>query len=161
MDRTDLSKPVILALFILLSVFAGIWYSGVRNEVNPTKFLLAKGTPISVAGVKLFVDVADNKKAWEQGLSGRESMPPLRGMLFVFPTEDYYKIWMKGMRFPIDVLWIDKDGYIVDIWEHAMPDSYPGIYTPNRRAKYILETVADFVDEHNIDIGDKVTRLPR
>lgn len=158
---TSLTKPVVVALFILISVFAGIWYSGIRDESLPGQARDMRGRLLSIEGVRVYVDIADEKSEWEKGLSGRDSLAPLRGMLFVFPTADYYKIWMKNMNFPIDVFWIDDNGKIVDIWHHAMPDSYPNAYKPNKRARYILETVADFADEHGIEIGDSVLKLPR
>ncbi len=161
MYDSEFSKPVIMAVFILLSVFAGIWYSGIKDEVLPSDSYGVKGRLISIEGVRLYVDIADEEKEWIQGLSGRDNLPPQRGMLFVFPTSDYYRIWMKGMKFPIDVFWVDENGYIVDIWHHALPDSYPYVYTPSRRAKYVIETIADFADEHNIEIGDRVYKLPK
>ncbi len=161
MQESEFSKPVVMAMFVLLSVFAGIWYSGIKDETLPFESYGVRGKVISVEGTRLYVDIADEKSEWEKGLSGRDRLPPQRAMLFVFPTADYYKIWMKGMRFPIDVFWIDEDGYIVDIWRYAMPDSYPQVYTPRQRAKYVLETVAGFAEEYNIEHGDRVYKLPK
>ena len=164
MQDTDLSKPVVVSLVILLSIFVGIWYTGIRDDDLARQIgTLPKGKLLSIEGVKVYAEIADTKEEWEKGLSGRESLAPQRAMLFVFPHSDYYSIWMKGMKFPIDVFWIDENGYIVDIWHHAMPDDSisPQVYTPSRKAKYVLETAADFADEHNIEIGDRVYKLPK
>ncbi len=158
----DLKKPLILILFIMFSALAGVWFI----EVKDSGFIdvsreYAGGVMLSIEGVKVFAEIADEKDEWEKGLSGRDKLPPNRAMLFVFPTSDYYAIWMKDMNFPIDVFWIDENGYIVDIWKHAMPDSYPYVYEPQSKAKYVLETIADFAEEHGIEVGDKVYNLPK
>jgi len=161
MQESEFHKPVIVSLIILVSVFVGIWYTGVKDGFSGEATFISKGRLISIEGIKLYVDIADEKSEWVKGLSGTKQLQPQRGMLFVFPTEDYYKIWMKNMNYPIDVFWINKEGKIVDIWHHAMPDSYPSAYVPSRRAKYVLETIADFADEHGIEIGDTVYKLPK
>ncbi len=161
MRDDGLNKAVLMAFFILISIFAGIWYSSNDSIALKNNYLSDRARPISIEGITVYAEIADSKSEWEAGLSGRAGLAPQRAMLFVFPKSDYYKIWMKDMNFPIDVFWIDSDGYIVDIWHHALPDSYPNFYTPARKAKYVLETVADFADEHNIEIGDRVYKLPK
>ena len=134
-----------MAFFILISIFAGLWYSSNDSIALKNSYLSDRARPISIEGITVYAEIADSKSEWEAGLSGRAGLAPQRAMLFVFPKSDYYKIWMKDMNFPID----------------ALPDSYPNFYTPARKAKYVLETVADFADEHNIEIGDRVYKLPK
>ena len=162
MQDTGLNKVTLLALFLLLSIFAGVWLTTISDNSSLIKNISGKNERVIVVnGVRLAVEVADSEEEWAKGLSGREYLPPLRGMLFVFPKEDYYQIWMREMKFPIDIFWIRSDGVIIDIKKHATPDSYPEVYTPRSPAKYVLETVADFADEYNIEIGDKVYKLPK
>ena len=155
-------KLIFVALLVLFSVLYGVLFVSVdwRNLFHDFMGVRGGGRIISVSGVRLYVDVADDPDEWKIGLSGKDMLPARRGMLFVFPRSDYYGIWMKDMKFPIDVLWIDKDGIIVDVKKHALPDSYPDVYTPEKKAKYVLETISNFVDEHDILIGDKVYNLP-
>ena len=162
MQDSGLSKLTFLAVFLLFSVFAGIWFTIAPDKSNfARKIINRKEKTIVLNGVRLTVEIADNEKEWAKGLSGRPFLPPLRGMLFVFPKEDYYQIWMREMQFPIDIFWIRSDGVIIDIKKHATPDSYPEVYTPKSPAKYVLETAADFADEYNIEVGDKVYKLPK
>ena len=42
-----------------------------------------------------------------QGLSGRPNLAAGTGMLFVFEQAGSYAFWMKDMRFPLDMVWID------------------------------------------------------
>ncbi len=161
MGDSSLSKPVIIAFIMLLSALAGIWYSGIdKSAVSISKFQ-GNARPIIVAGYKIYVEIADSPEKWRKGLSDRESLAKNRGMLFVFPDEDYYSIWMKDMNFPLDIFWIDKDGYVLDMWTDAAPDSYPSKYIPKEPAKYVLETNAGFAELYNIEIGDKIGKLPK
>lgn len=116
---------------------------------------------LEVNGVSIFAEVAESPQARARGLSGRETLPELGGMFFTFDYPDLYGIWMKGMKFPIDIFWINK-GHIVDLEEKVLPparkiaDAFLPIYRPDVPAGYILETKAGFAKKHGIKIGDKV-----
>ncbi len=157
---TSLTKPVIISLLMIFGVFAGLWF-GFQGEKVSNSLNFGKLKLIKIAGVPLTVEIADEKSEWEKGLSGRDRLQTNRGMLFVFPKENYYKIWMKNMNFPIDIFWVDKEGVIVDIYKNAMPDSYPNIFAPRKKALYIIETNSDFASIYDIRIGDKVEKLPK
>lgn len=116
---------------------------------------------IEVGGTPLIVDVARTKEARAQGLSGRERIPNDHGLLFIFEESGRYPIWMRNMKFPIDVYWIDESGVIVDVWENARPESYPSVFSPRADAKYILEVIAGYSEIFNVRIGTTVTGLPQ
>jgi uncharacterized membrane protein (UPF0127 family) len=50
-----------------------------------------------------------------QGLSGKRSLPPGTGMLFIFETLDRHSMWMPDMNFPLDVVWLDETLSVVNI----------------------------------------------
>jgi len=107
------------------------------------------------------VELADNPEKQALGLSWRESMPQDSGMLFIFPTEDHYSIWMRGMSFPLDLIWVSEGKIIVEIRERvsAEPgklDSDLKIYTPKTKSKYIIEMNAGVVSENGWQVGDHV-----
>lgn len=116
------------------------------------------------------VEVVDTDAARQLGLMFRENLPEERGMLFVFETEGRYGFWMKNMRFPIDILWIDKDKRMVDIKSFLKPcvevdepfegghrESSCESYAPSGKAFYALEVKAGFVGKHKIKIGDSIS----
>jgi uncharacterized membrane protein (UPF0127 family) len=76
-------------------------------------------------------------------------------MLFVFEREDIYSFWMRNMKFPIDIVWLDKNKRVVYIKENAKPSDYPELYTPDKKAMFVIEFVDGFVKENDIDIGYK------
>lgn len=55
-----------------------------------------------------------------------------------------------GMRFPIDVVFIDKDGIVVSKHENMKPCRY----ATNRQAIHTLEIKSGLIRFHNIQIGN-------
>lgn len=77
---------------------------------------------ISAPGISRFlVEVVSTPADMQQGLSGRKSLLPRQGMLFVFPSLGKQSMWMPNMNFPLDIVWIDDSKTIVKIEENATP----------------------------------------
>lgn len=106
---------------------------------------------VKIDGVVFNVLVADTKPARIQGLSGRSSLGERQGMLFVFDENDQQGIWMKDMKFPIDIVWISENFRIVDIKRDATPESYPEVFTNVRPARYVLELPAGSIDTFSLN----------
>ena len=112
--------------------------------------------PLRIGSATVRVELAQTDEEKEQGLSGRQSLAPETGMLFVFSTPERYKFWMKEMLFPIDILWIDAKGTIVDFRRSLSPDTYPAIFEPSVEAQYVLELPSRTVDAMSIKRGDSL-----
>ncbi|MBC7074181.1 DUF192 domain-containing protein, partial [Candidatus Parcubacteria bacterium] len=106
------------------------------------------------------VELAITKKQKEKGLGERDFLPEKHGMLFVFEKPDFYYFWMKGMKFPLDFVWILEDR-VVDITENVLPQDFqpPNSFTSKFPADKVLEVKAGTVKKANIQIGDKVEFL--
>lgn len=100
------------------------------------------------------VDIADTEELRSLGLSGRSRLAPNRGMIFIFDKPGFYGFWMKDMRFPIDIIWLDENWKVIDITANAKPSSYPESFIPMSPAQYVLEVPAYFSTRHNIKIGN-------
>jgi hypothetical protein len=108
--------------------------------------------------VTVTVEVAQTEAEKVQGLSDRDRLAPDRGMLFVFGAPVRPVIWMRGMRFPLDILWI-RDGRVVDLARGAKapaPGEDPQRFTPREDIQYVLEVPAGFAERHGIAVGDRV-----
>ncbi len=112
-----------------------------------------KTASVSINGIWLNAIVADTWPKRMIGLMYRDSMADDTCMLFVFSKEGKYGIWMHGMKFPIDTLWIGKDFTIVDIKEDMRPCIKCKIYMPENDAKYVIETNAGFARKNGIKKG--------
>jgi uncharacterized membrane protein (UPF0127 family) len=102
------------------------------------------------------VEVANTKASRELGLSGRKSMTDDEGLLFVFDTPGRYGFWMKDMKFPLDIIWINQNGIVVDIERNLTPDTYPKPYINDSDATYVLEINAGLAQHFGLYLGSKV-----
>lgn len=116
-------------------------------------------TVVSIADARLLADIADTPEKRSLGLGVRNNMTEGEGMLFLLEQSSRQPFWMNGMKFPIDIIWINSDREVVHI-EHSLepcPSSLdcPNHY-PDEEALYVLETVAGFSERHGVMDGTKV-----
>lgn len=117
-----------------------------------------KLTQLRVGAAIIEVDVADTLGKQRQGLSGRARLPEEQGMYFPMGQAARHGFWMRGMRFPLDIIWI-RSSTIVDISENVpypLEGQTPAVVQPKEPADAVLEVNADFTEKHEIKIGDKV-----
>jgi uncharacterized membrane protein (UPF0127 family) len=164
----------IAGLFLLLValMLAVAWFS---KEGNSSKiFNVLESNPLSTSptpepkqtitvGSNVFsIDVADTQDERQIGLSDHESLNNDTGMLFKFEKQNTRpSFWMKGMKFSIDIVWIDNDKVIqlnTDVASDPenTPDTKLRLYTPNQPVDYVLELAAGSVKEKKVRVGDKV-----
>ena len=83
-------------------------------------------------------------------------MTEAEGMLFPFESEARHGFWMNGMKFTIDIIWLDAGKKVVHIEPYLQP--CPSVldcptHTPDRNSMYVLETVAGFSEKHGVNVG--------
>ena len=143
------------AIFTLCMAIMLVATGGCRSSV-PSK------PTVTVGDVDFEMEVAKTQAERTQGLSDRESLPPMAGMLFVFGTVGPSAMWMRAMKFPLDFVWIGEECTVVDTTLNAPPPA-PGTsdsellrYTSAVPAAYTLEVNAGQVEQRGIQVGDKV-----
>ena len=107
---------------------------------------------VTINGVQLVADIAATSDQRSKGLAVRDSMAENESMLFYFPKANEYSFWMKGMKFPIDIIWLDTNRTVFHI-EHSLEPCGPvdcPQYMPDGEAQYVLETVAGFSQKYNV-----------
>lgn len=115
-----------------------------------------KNAKVKIGNAEIDAEVAESFISKARGLMFRRLLPEKNGMLFVFSREAYHAIWMFGMRFPIDIIWIDAKKRIADVAQNARPCLlFCKVYLPKKKAKYVLEVNAGFVEKNRIKLGDK------
>lgn len=98
-------------------------------------------------------EVADTHDERVQGLSGRERLPDTDALLFVYDEVDQHCIWMKDMRFSIDILWFDEDHRLIDMKQNVSPDTFPQNFCPEEPARYVVEMSAGVAAKNELAIG--------
>jgi uncharacterized protein len=111
---------------------------------------------VSVNGYKLVADLALTQDQQTKGLAVKNHINESEGMLFVFQQPSRPSFWMKGMKFPIDIVWLGANRSVVYIESNLEPcpsqGDCPG-YVPSRDSLYVLETTAGFSHRHNVKVG--------
>lgn len=129
-----------------------------NEEMKPNKNSNVQIYNTNQSIILINTEVADDNLERTLGLSGRRELGEYNGMLFVFDVEGGYPFWMKDMYIPIDMIFIDSKGFIVDIHDNLQPCK--SNYCPNIVAakpfKYVLEVNAGFVNTNMITEGNSV-----
>lgn len=115
-------------------------------------------TRVRVKNHVLSVDVAATPSDREKGLSGRASLAPDAGMLFVFDAPARHGFWMRGMNFPLDFIWI-RDKTVFELTRNVpapQPGESPGVLEPYYPIDMVLEVNAGTIDRLGIKEGDKI-----
>ncbi len=101
------------------------------------------------------VDVASTPEERARGLMYQEALDSESGMIFVFDEEGNQTFWMKNTLIPLDIIWLDEDGKIVDIAHNVEPCILEPckIYSPDEPAKFVLEIAGGSADRLGISEG--------
>ena len=111
------------------------------------------------------VEVAVEADERIRGLSGRASLESGTGMLCIFENAERFRFWMKEMQFSLDIVWISSDCRVLDVSENVpFPDPSTPLedlprYSPDSRARYVLEINGGEAAYLGLGIGDRVKFL--
>ena len=104
------------------------------------------------------VEVVSDSLDMARGLMGREGLGKDKGMLFLFSHNAKHHMWMKNMKFAIDVIWLSKEGAIISFLEQVPPckeDPCP-VYIPDGESRYVLEVSAGYAKAHGWKNGTRL-----
>jgi uncharacterized membrane protein (UPF0127 family) len=113
-------------------------------------------------GFRVDVEVAETAEARARGLMFRDALDEREGMLFRFDAPGRYGFWMKNVRIPLDIIWLDARSRVAWIVEWAEPcaaDPCP-MHVPAADAICVLEVVGGFVARHGVAAGHRVVVKP-
>jgi uncharacterized membrane protein (UPF0127 family) len=104
---------------------------------------------------KFHVEIATTPAQLEQGLMFRQKLAPDAGMLFDFQHPSPVSMWMKNTYIPLDMLFIDPKGRIINIAERAVPHSLDPVAAA-APARAVLELNGGTASRLGIRPGDRV-----
>ena len=112
-------------------------------------------TEVRIATATFQARVADSQEERRQGLSGVTSMKDNEALLMVFDSNSDWGIWMKDMKIPLDIIWLDEDQTVVHVVKNASPElGTTTSFKPTEPARYVVEMNAGLTTTHNIKVGD-------
>ena len=146
-----------LVIFILIAIV--LFVGGAVNFFN---FRLTRnqsqpdGKIFKVGSAVFQVEIADTIEKHATGLSGRNELEKGRGMLFVFDQPIIPGFWMKGMNFPLDIIWIrnrkvSKIDHDVPLFMQQVVN--PPTYQPPSVVDYVLELPAGVAKTYGFTVG--------
>ena len=109
-------------------------------------------------GTRVSFELAMRPAERRQGLMGRAALPAGQGMIFDFGRDQPIVMWMKDTPLPLDMIFINDNGDVVDLITHTTPMS-EALLPARRPARYVIELNAGEAATQAIDAGDRL-RLP-
>lgn len=135
--------------------------AGGNDEANHTPTLPPNAIEVRIGEMVIRAEVARTPQERSLGLGERDFLPEDGGMLFDMGSEARHGFWMKGMRFPLDFIWISSDRRVADVTrnvppEPGVPDAQLTLYRPRLPVLYVLEVNAGLVERYGVEVGDAV-----
>lgn len=159
--------PGLVVLAIVIVVAVALIIGGDDHKSKPKAANTAQASAcgpyrkdgvVVIAGQKFNVEVAKNSAEFAKGLAGRPCILPNQGMLFVFNRSGQYPFWMKGMNFPIDIVWINSAHKVAALEIDVEPSTYHSQNPyfendPQHLAQFVFEMQANRSKQLHLGLG--------
>lgn len=125
--------------------------------------LMGSGRPgrieVLVGTTPFTVELARTLQERQQGLMYRTHLPEGHGMLFIQPAAAPVAFWMKNTYIPLDLLYFDAHGRLLEIHANVPPCTTPRCptYPSTAPVKYILELNGRSAARLGLKPGDRLS----
>jgi uncharacterized membrane protein (UPF0127 family) len=127
------------------------------SKLDIDKYIDNEPLNVEINGNKLKLIVAKKHDTMIKGLSWREKIP-FDGMMFLFDLPEKIPFWMRGMNFPIDIVWVSNN-VVIGVSENVKPE--PGVaekdlkrYLPPAEVNTVIELNSGRAKQLNIKKGN-------
>ena len=160
MYESGMSKTAKVLFFIIVGFLAYFLITLGGCSKNPYQHPVEIIDNAGQSKVVFYIEEADTAEKAKKGLMFRESMPENAGMTFTLTEPRIFKMWMKNTLIPLDMLFYDENGVIVEIIEGAKPNDLTPI-GPDYPVMGVIEINAGSVQKFNLVKGDKIKNLKK
>lgn len=136
-----------LILLIIIPIIIFLFY-----KKNPPQF---DSVNLKIKGIDYKLEVAKSISQKSTGLSKRTKLCSNCGMIFIFNQDGSLPFWMKDTLIPLDMIWINSKGEVVDIKNVRKINSLD-IIQNSTPAKYVIELNIGDTQKINLKIGDTI-----
>ncbi len=145
-----------LALFVALAFLAACSEPTTRPEDIGTRLITMPG------GQKLRVEVKIQAEDILRGMMFRDKLDPGRGMMFLHKPPANYPYWMYQVKMPLDIIWMDDQGRIVEISANTPPcpsstASQCPYFGGHYKSQVVLEMSAGLAAKFGLSPGMRVS----
>ena len=140
--------------YIYILIFISIAFTNANADTNKTTFQKSSLTIQTKDSEYIFnIEIAVTEKERSRGLMYRKELKQTEGMLFLYPEKQIIKMWMKNTLIPLDMIFINNNGKIIDIFKMTIPKDLTPI-GPDVKLKGVLEINGGLTSYLNINKGD-------
>lgn len=147
-----------ILIVILIIILALLVYQLFFN--NPS----LSATKINIKGKTYRLEIAKTVPQQTKGLMDRSSLCANCGMIFVFNLELPQVFWMKDTLIPLDMIFLDHNGTVLNIAaavpQVGVPDNQLTLYRSVGLAKYVIELNAGDAGKLTLKPGDTIDIPP-
>jgi uncharacterized membrane protein (UPF0127 family) len=141
--------PAVIAFILIIAISGAIFMF--FKSINQINYIDAY-----IGSEQYKLELADTEAKRVKGLSERNSLGDLHGMLFDFKQDGDWRMWMVQMRFAIDIIWLDADKKVIFIKTNAKPADFPERYSAKQNSRYVIELNNGSVEQLGLKVGDKI-----
>jgi uncharacterized membrane protein (UPF0127 family) len=146
-----------ILILILIIILAAIVYLILFNNPPVDKINLV------INQKEYNLEVAKTIPQQTRGLMNRTSLCRDCGMIFIFNFEMTQTFWMKDTLIPLDIIFVDHNGLVINIAtatsQPNAPDNQLKLYRSTSPAKYVIELNAGDADKLSLKPGDIIDVL--
>ena len=145
-----MNKYIVVAVFIAVALAILFYLLYPKN-------IAGKEVKVKIGIQEWHVELTKNDWTRAMGLSGRKFLGENDGMLFVFNRPNVQRFWMRDMKFPLDIIWIDNNK-VVGVAENLPPASFNSLktYASPVPVRFVLEVNAGSAQKFGINVGNEV-----
>lgn len=136
-------------IVVLVAVILGLYYFG-GPALSPVRVCFDRQC--------FLAEVADDFLERQTGLAGRNFLAVNKGMLFVFGQAEGQAMWMKKMKLPLDMVFLDQERRVIRLVENVQPcqESRCSLIKINKPFFYVLEINAGQIRATNLGLGQEM-----
>jgi uncharacterized membrane protein (UPF0127 family) len=144
---------------IVFAILAAISLASCNKKTEPIdvfarQVVFPNGTTINAIPAQSQLEIL-------QGLRYYDTLPPDRGMIFIYAKPDQHPFWTYQAKFPVDILWMDKEHRIVEMSLNTPPCGSTSsrtcpIYGGKLDSRFVLEVKAGVAAQNGLRFGDRL-----
>jgi uncharacterized protein len=143
------SKDPILVTLLMLGfiTFFGLGRAS-AEEINKGLATMTQ----QIGSKTLTLEIATTPEQQQIGLMNRKSMPPDKGMIFVFNPPRQVHFWMKNTYIPLSAAFVAEDGTVVKIAD--MDPLSEKHHSTDAPVKFVIEVNQGVLKDAGLRVGD-------